>query len=297
MLEQAKQIIKEADVIVILSGAGLSVESGLDTFQSTTNSKNKIKNKKVTYANLTTQEAFKHNNQLAWAFHGQRFNSYKKAKPHQGYDLLLNLVKEKEDYFVVTSNIDSAHHKVGFEHVYEVHGRLRKFQCIECNNLWTAPDDTYFDVDVATFTLRNKAPRCLCGGITRPNVMLFGYDTGFNKNETDEQSKAFNEFMFKYDKGNHQIALIEIGAGESVRTIRMMSEFIHERVPGATLIRINPVDISVPDERAIVIQMNALEAIQSLTGADVTQTQFHRPSLPPLAGGGGLKRTPQTASV
>jgi NAD-dependent SIR2 family protein deacetylase len=178
--------------------------------------------------------------------------------------MLLDLVKEKEDHFVVTSNIDGAHHKVGFDNVYEIHGRLHKFQCIECDDVWSAPEDTFFDVDVKSYTLKNEVPKCVCGGITRPNVMMFGYDTGFNKTETNQQSKAFNEFMVKYDKGDHKIAIIEIGAGESVPTIRTMSEFIHERVPGATLIRINPTDTFVPDVDAISIKMTALEAIESL---------------------------------
>jgi NAD-dependent SIR2 family protein deacetylase len=264
-LEKAKKIIDDCDVVVFLTGAGMSADSGLDTFKSTTNSRNVIKPRGVSYAYLTTEEAFKKKNKLAWAFHGLRFNSYKQTQPHDGYHKLLKLAKQKKDHFVVTSNIDSAHHKVGFENVYEIHGRLKKVQCIECNHLWEPGEDTFFDVDLKTYTLKNEAPKCECGGNTRPNVVFFGYDKGFDKTETKEQSRRFTEFMQKYDKGHHKIALIEIGAGESVTTIRTMSEFIHERVPGATLIRINPQDTYAPDDRVVVVKMNAKEAIEHLS--------------------------------
>lgn len=263
-LEKAKQIIEESDVVVLLTGAGMSADSGLDTFRSTTNSRNIIKKKGVSYAELTTEYAFEKKNKLAWTFHGQRFNSYSKATPHSGYSKLLKLMQSKKDHFVVTSNIDSAHHKAGFKNVYEIHGRLKKFQCLDCHLIWEAPKNTYFDIDMVSYSLKNEVPKCECGGLTRPNVMFFGYDKGFNTIETKQQAKQFTEFMQKYDKGNHKIALIEIGAGESVPTIRNMSEFIHEKVPGATLIRINPTDIWAPDERVSVLKMTALEAIEKL---------------------------------
>ena len=263
-IRRAKKIIRESDVIVIFTGAGMSAQSGLDTFKSTTNSRNKIKQKGVTYAELTTPKAFELKNTLAWTFHGNRLNSYQKAKPHSGYQTLLDLAKSKKDHFVVTSNIDSAHHKASFENVYEIHGRLNKFQCLKCEKLWKAAEDLFFDIDLKSYTLKNGPPTCVCGGKVRPNVMLFGHDHRFNKKETKEQSSQFNIFMRKYDQGDHKIALIEIGAGESVRSIRNMSEYIHENVKGATLIRINPTDIKLPDKRAIIIQMNALEAINAL---------------------------------
>lgn len=262
-VEKAKQIIKEADVVVVLTGAGMSADSGLATFRDTTNSSNKLK-KGVSYADLTTPYAFKRKNKLAWTFHGKRFNEYNRTKPHEGYNTLLELVKQKKDHFVVTSNIDSAHHKAGFKNVYEIHGRLNKFQCLECGNLWKAKRGTKFIINEQRNTLLNDVPKCECGGCVRPNVKLFGFDTEFNDNETEKQSKKFDKFMKKYDKGNHKIALIEIGAGEAVSTIRTISEFIHNRVPGATLIRINPTDTAVPDSRAVVIKMTAKEAINYL---------------------------------
>lgn len=263
-VERAKQILNESQIVVLLTGAGMSADSGLDTFRNTTNSLNTTKSNKFSYAELTTEDAFKNNNETAWAFHGQRLNKYVRTAPHDGYNKLLEMMKQKEDHFVITSNIDSAHQKAGFKDVYEIHGRLNKIQCLECNNIWETDPEVYFDVNEESLTLNNGVPRCICNGLTRPNVMFFGYDKGFNAEETNAQSRAFTKFMQKYDQGTHNIALIEIGAGDAVPTIRHMSEFIHSHVPGATLIRINPTDSWVPDERAVSIKMTALEAIEKL---------------------------------
>jgi NAD-dependent SIR2 family protein deacetylase len=131
--------------------------------------------------------------------------------------------------------------------------------------VWKAPRSTKFIVDQESYDLKNDVPKCECGGNTRPNVTFFGFDLGFDDTETKNQSKKFNKFMSKYDKGDHKIALVEIGAGESVRSIRDMGEFIHNKVKGATLIRINPSDTQVHDDRVVVIKMTAKEAIESLT--------------------------------
>lgn len=249
-MDQMKSIIETADVVVIMAGAGMSADSGVATFRGpngVAEAYPALKEKNVTYTSLTTQDMFNKNPELAWAFHGHCYNVYKKTKPHKGYAHLLELVKQKKDYFVVTSNVDGAFQKAGFDKdkVYEIHGRLYKFQCNDCGNVWEPAKSMKFDVDLDTFKLNSKLPKCKCGGHARPNFMMF-YDVGFDKTETKEQSVRFNEFMFQYDKGDHKIAIVEFGAGKAVPTIRMMSEYIHTKVGGATLIRVNPTDVDVP---------------------------------------------------
>lgn len=266
-MQEMQRVIDEADVVVITAGAGMSADSGVATFRGingVAEAYPALKKKKVTYTSLTTQEMFNKNPKLAWAFHGHCFNVYKDTKPHDGYFKLLELVKQKKDYFVVTSNVDGAFQKAGFnkDKVYEIHGRLYKFQCNECGNVWEPHEHTKFDVDTDTFKLNSPLPKCECGGHARPNFMMFN-DVGFDKKETKEQSLRFNEFMHQYDKGDHKIAIVEFGAGESVPTIRMMGEYIHQKVKGATLVRVNPTDTAAPVD-AVVIKAGALEAINRL---------------------------------
>ena len=267
-MQEAKNIIQQADVVVLFTGAGMAADSGVATFRGhngVAETYPVLEQKNVTYASLTTQHMFHTNPNLAWAFHGHCYNVYKDTTPHTGYGMLLELMQKKLDYFVVTSNVDSAHQKSGLDasKVYEVHGRIHTFQCMQCDAVWK-DEHMRFDVDTTTFTLNSELPRCACGALARPNFMMFG-DTHFNKTETQEQSRRFTTFMKKYDQGNHKIACIEIGAGETVATIRMMGEFIHDRVPGATLIRVNPTDTNKHDSRIVTVKMGALQAIKNLT--------------------------------
>lgn len=249
MFDKAKQIINEADVLVVFAGAGMSADSGLSTYKD----KNGVNHE---YTKLTTQHAFEKLSVDAWNLHGQLYNSYRDTDPHKGYNTLLEIVKKKKNYFVVTSNVDEHFQKAGFDadKVYEIHGRMGKLQCTECGELWSLPTDTRFK--------KNEVPKCECGGKARPNVMMFN-DCGFDIKETREQAKRFNEFMSQYDKGNHKIAVIEIGSGLNVPTIRKMGEYIQGKVDGATLIRINPIDIDGP-EGTIGVKTGAMEAINTL---------------------------------
>lgn len=268
LMQQAKSIIQQADVVVLFTGAGMAADSGVPTFRGyngVAETYPVLEKKNVTYASLTTQRMFDTNPDLAWAFHGHCYNVYKDTIPHAGYGMLLEMMQKKLDYFVVTSNVDSAHQKSGLDasKVYEVHGRIHTLQCTQCDAVWK-DENRRFDVDVDTFTLHSELPRCKCCALARPNFMMFG-DTHFNKAETQEQARRFTAFMQKYDKGNHKIACIEIGAGETVATIRMMGEFIHDRVPGATLIRVNPIDTNKHDSRIVTVKSGALDAIKNLT--------------------------------
>jgi len=106
-------------------------------------------------------------------------------------------------------------------------------------------------------------PKCpKCGKLARPNIMMFN-DLYFNHTETSNQEKRFNEFMYKYDKGDKKIVVIEIGAGTAIPSIRSIGEFIHENVKGATLIRINPSESFGP-EGIVSIAKGAKEALDKI---------------------------------
>lgn len=266
MIKEAKQIIQEANVIVVLAGAGMSADSGLPTFRGDNgfwNAYPKLRNK-MNFARICTQHALKENPKIVWSLYGHMFDLFNSVTPHEGFTLLLSLLESKENYFVVTSNIDSHFQKAGFDKkkVYEIHGRINTFQCTHCNHMWKVHKNTSFNVDPNLMNI-DEIPACPeCGGLARPNIMMFN-DLGFNMEETDKQAGRFDNFMNKYDKGKHKIALIEIGAGEDVPTIRIMGEFIQDKVVGATLIRVNPIDIDGPT-KSIQIQMGALDAIKAL---------------------------------
>ena len=256
-------IVKASDVVVILAGAGMTADSlnskgiNIPTYSNT-------KKDKDNYNNNTTPDAFNDRPNDAWKLHGGLYNDYMGATPHVGYAALLEMIGDKP-YFVVTSNVDGHFRKAGYDenNIYEVHGRMSKMQCLSCKTLWTYPKNQ----------LITKIPRCpKCNAYSRPNIMLFN-DNAFDEAETNQQADRFNTFMSQYDKGHHNLAIMEFGAGTSVTTIRMMSDFIYRKISKASLIRINPVDFDGP-EGTIAIKKGALDAIMSTELTDEVKSLF-----------------------
>ena len=183
--------------------------------------------------------------------------------------------RENKPHFVVTSNVDGAFQKVGFDasKVYEIHGRINKFQCTVCDNVWQADPNLKFDVDPETLKPSCDLPRCTCGELARPNIMMFG-DFDFHSVETTAQENEFNKFMRLYDKGEHNIVILEFGAGTAIPSIRLIGEFIHNTVEGARLVRINPRESQGP-ENIISIAKGALDAIKNdIVPVDIANKLF-----------------------
>ena len=257
-------IIKEADAIIITAGAGMGVDSGLPDFRGDAGmwkAYPALGEKKISFSSIANPAAFANNPELAWAFYGHRYDLYKSTVPHEGFQMLLDLCKEK-DHFVVTSNVDGQFQKAGFseDKVYEIHGRIHTFQCTNCNAVWQ-PDLEGFGVDPNTLEFTSEMPKCDCGSLARPNIMMFG-DYGYNSEISSKQEDKFNDFMHKHDKGN-KIVIIEIGAGTAIPSIRHMGEFISEKVDGATLVRINPREAFGP-EGTISVEKGGVEGLKEI---------------------------------
>lgn len=272
-MTELKKLIEDSSIILITAGAGMSVDSkdefgnNLPDFRGENGfwkAYPALGKKHIGFASIANPKSFDTQPELAWGFYGSRYNLYKNTVPHNGYNLLLDLVKSKKDYFVVTSNVDGAFQKVGFpdDKMYEIHGRINKFQCTCCNSVWVPDSDTKFDVNPEDLTIQNELPTCPdCGAIARPNIMMFN-DFTFNETETNTQEKTFNKFMQSYDKGDHKIVVLEFGAGTAIPSIRSIGEFIHNKVVGATLVRVNPGESQGP-KGVISIPKGALEAIST----------------------------------
>ena len=139
-ITKAIQKIKEADAILITAGAGLGVDSGLPDFRGNKgfwNAYPVIKDLKIGFSQMASPKWFSEKPKLAWAFYGHRLNLYRDTVPHKGFQILLDLVKEKnENYFVYTSNVDGQFQKAGFDKqkIVEIHGSIHHLQCSV--NLW-----------------------------------------------------------------------------------------------------------------------------------------------------------------
>jgi len=269
MINKAKQLIKEADAILITAGAGMGVDSGLPDFRGVEGfwrAYPVIKDLGLRFEEMANPRWFEDEPTLAWAFYGHRLNLYRETTPHDGFYKLLELGKNKKGgYFVFTSNVDGQFQKAGFDEnrITEVHGSINHFQCTQnCTNHIWKDDGTYIEIDPETFRAVSELPTCInCGAIARPNILMFG-DWNWISDRTDIQSNRLQNWLDSVSQNSYKLVILEFGAGLAVPTIRYFGENIASRYD-ATLIRVNPRDSEVPHNQ-ISLSMRAKEAIEKL---------------------------------
>jgi len=200
-IEKAKSIIQESDAVLITTGAGMGVDSGLPDFRGNEGFWKEypvIKELGISFSKMANPTWFATNPPLAWAFYGHRLNLYRETVPHDGFKLLLDLVAQKnENYFVVTSNVDGQFQKAGYdeEKIWELHGSINHFQCTEnCKKeIYKAPRE-HIEIDMQKFEAV-AIPLCpYCGNIARPNILMFN-DWGWNTKRSDKQEAAYRTWL------------------------------------------------------------------------------------------------------
>jgi len=269
-LRRAAQVLGAADALLVTAGAGIGVDSGLPDFRG---DKGFWKAYPVaaklglSFYDLANPAWFHRGPGLAWAFYGHRLNLYRSTSPHRGFHILLELSARKScGHFVFTSNVDGQFQKAGFDEnrIVECHGSIHWFQCMqECSDLIWDAGVVELTVDEESFRALPPLPGCPnCGGLARPNILMFG-DWQWNSRRTDGQSTGLRLWLNGVSEKNARLAIVEVGAGRAVSTVRNMSESIAARF-GATLVRINPRDFDVPIKRHISIPLGALEGISRI---------------------------------
>ena len=265
----AAEAIKAADALLVTAGAGMGVDSGLPDFRGTQGfwrAYPAIAKLGLSFAEMANPAWFKDDPALAWAFYGHRLNLYRSTIPHAGFSRLLEIGRSKpHGYFVFTSNVDGQFQKAGFapERIVECHGSIQHFQCAaSCTDeIWNADGETV-NVDEGRFHALEPLPRCRnCSALARPNILMFG-DWSWLGHRTEAQHKGFTEWLDELAKSSANLAVIEMGAGSAIPTVRHTSERVLERIDG-TLIRINPREDGVPSGQ-IGLPFGAAEGIQKI---------------------------------
>ncbi len=167
--------------IVILTGAGISAESGLDTFRD----KGGIW-EKYDLMDLATPEAFARNPELVHEFYNIRRAEVKKVDPNAAHYALARLEeKHQGNVAVITQNVDSLHERAGSRNLMHMHGELNKARCMTCGhvNIWL--DDL----------LRTSiCPSCNKSGNLRPHIVWFG-EIPFHIEEINDRLSACDLFI------------------------------------------------------------------------------------------------------
>ncbi len=151
--------LKDAEKIVVFTGAGISAESGIPTFRGKDGIWNKLKPEE-----LANFDAFLRNPDMVWEWYQYRRKIVSESKPNPAHIAIVEL-ERYYDVKVVTQNVDNLHGRAGSNTIYELHGNIERNFCIECSTFYTSKD----------FEFEGKIPKCTkCGGLVRPDVVWFG---------------------------------------------------------------------------------------------------------------------------
>lgn len=264
-IQAAANLISEADALIITSGAGMGIDSGLPDFRGENgfwNAYPALGDLGISFTQIANPKAFRQHAQLAWGFYGHRLQLYRDTVPHEGFRRLLQLAEHTPlgmRHF--TSNVDGQFQKAGFkpEHVTQCHGSIHHLQCMDqCGQeVWSA-NDFQPVVDVAKCLLNSPLPRCpACGALARPNILMFG-DWDF-----EGQPYARSESsLLTWRARATRLVVIEIGAGTAIPSARDFGNDMD-----CPLIRINPSEYQVGNSRDISIRLGAQEALIKITDA------------------------------
>jgi NAD-dependent deacetylase len=155
-----EHVLEATASVCVLTGAGISAESGVPTFRGDDGLWKKFRPEE-----LASFDAFIHNPQLVWEWYNYRRKLIETVTPNEGHRALARMEKAFSDFTLVTQNVDNLHRRAGNKNVLELHGNIMQSYCVDCGARENHPD----------FSGENTIPRCKsCGGLVRPDVVWFG---------------------------------------------------------------------------------------------------------------------------
>ena len=158
--DKLRALLHMTESMCVLTGAGISAESGVETFRGSNGLWSKLKPEE-----LANFDAFMRNPELVWEWYNYRKTLIHDVKPNPGHYALARMQELVSDFTLVTQNIDNLHIRAGSKNVLELHGNIERSYCIDCGKFAA-------DVEVSS---ENKVPHCpTCNGIIRPDIVWFG---------------------------------------------------------------------------------------------------------------------------
>lgn len=246
LIQQAAEIIRSSKKPVVLTGAGVSKESGVPTFRDA------LDGLWADYdpMKLATPQAFRANPKLVWDFYEYRRSLIAPAEPNLGHRALAALEAHFPDLPIITQNVDDLHEAAGSHHVIHLHGHIHLNRCSA--NCQGSP--TMVDADSIVWRGENEPPRCPhCDSPVRPDVVWFG-----EMLPLDQLDEA------KVVSANADVMLV-VGTSGVVMPAADMP-FIAKRA-GAKIIEINPDETPITEIADIWLQGTSGEILPRVVAA------------------------------
>jgi len=208
---QAREWLREAKAVAVLTGAGISAESGLPTFRGPGGLWRNHRPEQ-----LATPEAFHADPKLVWEWYDWRRSVHAKCEPNPGHHALAQLQLRVPVFTLITQNVDALHERAGSRDVIRLHGSLWRVRCLACHR-----EEQNDQVPLAPLP-----PVCSCGGMLRPAVVWFG------------ESLPQEEFARAMQAAQAAEVFIVVGTSSVVYPAAALPRVAREY--GARVIEVNP---------------------------------------------------------
>lgn len=165
-LRELREALREAKSVAVLTGAGISAESGIPTFRGPGGLW-----RNYSPQDLATPEAFARDPRLVWEWYDWRRGLIAKSEPNAGHRALVELERQKteaeqdrDSFTLITQNVDGLHDRAGSCNIVKLHGDIWLMRCVRCGG----------ESRSEQVPLAKIPPRCECGALLRPGVVWFG---------------------------------------------------------------------------------------------------------------------------
>lgn len=164
-VERAARDLDRARSILFVTGAGISADSGLPTYRGVAG----LYDRGDTPDGMPIEEALsgemmRARPEIVWRYVREVERACRGARPNRAHEVIAALERGPRRVWVLTQNVDGLHLAAGSRNVIEIHGTVARMGCMNCTRIWPAP--SYDELP--------DLPRCACGGVARPDVVLFG---------------------------------------------------------------------------------------------------------------------------
>jgi len=222
----------------VLSGAGISAESGLKTFRDTQDGHWS----QYRPEDLATPQAFKRDPKLVWDWYAMRRGKVAEASPNAAHFALVSMEEHLPDFTLITQNVDGYHRKAGSRNLFELHGNIQQVRCLDgCGvvDSWTETEDV---------------PRCsTCGAYLRPDVVWFG------------ESLPLEAIHAAMDAAQHCDVFFSVGTSALVQPAASLA--VEAKRQGAVIVEVNLDPTPLTREADFMLQGKAGEILPPLVEA------------------------------
>jgi NAD-dependent deacetylase len=226
--------LNTARVVSVLTGAGISAESGVPTFRDPGGIWEKFRPEQ-----LANFEAFMADPDFVWNWYQHRREIMRDVKPNPGHIALAEMENLFEEFNLITQNIDNLHARAGSKNITELHGNIERNYCLKCKKF-------YNEIDLK----QKSVLKCGCGGLIRPDVVWFG------------EMLPYNSLRFAEDCAMRSNVFFTIGTSAEVYPAALLPLMAGKS--GAYVVEVNTKPTAISSEVDAVLQGKSGEILSNL---------------------------------